>query len=93
MKILSFLKRLLTIVFIIPIKIYQYTLSPLMPASCRHLPTCSQYAIEALKIHGILKGGWLTFRRVIRCHPWGTHGFDPVPPKKAKVRKVSLSQK
>lgn len=58
-----------------------------MPASCRHLPTCSQYAIEALKVHGILKGGWLTFRRVIRCHPWGTHGYDPVPPKKMKVKK------
>jgi len=63
-----------------------------MPASCRHIPTCSNYAIEALKTHGIFKGGWLAFRRVIRCHPWGTHGYDPVPLKKLKPKKKPLNQ-
>jgi len=92
MKIFSIFKRLLISVLILPIKIYQYTVSPLMPASCRHIPTCSNYAIEALKTHGIFKGGWLAFRRVIRCHPWGTHGYDPVPLKKLKPKKKPLNQ-
>lgn len=59
---------------------YKYAVSPLLPASCRHVPTCSVYAIEAIKVHGPFKGFWLTLRRVSRCHPWGTHGYDPVPP-------------
>jgi len=67
---------------IIPIRIYQYTISPIFPASCRHVPTCSQYAIEALKAHGILKGSYLAIHRILRCHPWGTKGYDPVPPAK-----------
>jgi putative membrane protein insertion efficiency factor len=92
MKIFRLFKRLLISILILPIKIYQYTISPLMPASCRHIPTCSQYAIEALKTHGILKGGWLAFRRVLRCHPWGTHGYDPVPPKKLKPKKMPLDR-
>jgi putative membrane protein insertion efficiency factor len=52
-----------------------------LPTSCRHVPTCSQYAIEALRRHGIIKGTWLAAGRILRCHPWGTHGFDPVPPR------------
>lgn len=73
---------------IIPVKIYQLMISPLMPASCRHVPTCSQYAIEALKIHGVFAGTWLAVKRILRCHPWGTHGYDPVPPKKIKTEKA-----
>ena len=61
------------------VRLYQLVLSPLMPPNCRHLPTCSQYAIEALGEHGILRGGWLAVRRIARCHPFGTSGFDPVP--------------
>ena len=75
-------RKLFVAVLIVPIKIYQYAISPYTPASCRHIPTCSQYAIEALKVHGVFKGLYLAFRRVLRCHPWGTHGFDPVPPTK-----------
>ena len=72
---------------IIPIRIYQYTISPLLPTSCRHVPTCSQYTIEALRTHGLLKGTWLAAGRILRCHPWGTHGFDPVPPRPYKIFK------
>ena len=61
------------------VRLYQLVLSPLTPPHCRHLPTCSQYAIEALREHGILRGGWLAVRRIARCHPFGTSGFDPVP--------------
>lgn len=63
---------------------YRYAISPLKPPSCRHVPTCSAYMIEAVKIHGPFKGTFLGIRRLSRCHPWGTHGYDPVPPKKIK---------
>ena len=67
----------------IPVKLYQWLISPILPNSCRYDPTCSQYMIEALKIHGPIKGLWLGTRRISRCHPWGGFGYDPVPPKKA----------
>lgn len=66
-------------IFIFIIRIYQYTLSPLLGASCRYEPSCSQYGIEALKKHGVFKGGYLTIKRIISCNPWGGHGHDPVP--------------
>ena len=70
---------------------YKYAISPLTPASCRHVPTCSQYAVEAIKIHGPFVGFWLAVRRISRCHPWGTHGYDPVPTKdQIKVKKMKL---
>lgn len=59
---------------------YQLLISPLLGPHCRFQPTCSQYAIEAIKTHGALKGGWLTARRLVRCHPLNPGGFDPVPP-------------
>jgi putative membrane protein insertion efficiency factor len=71
------------------VRAYQILISPLLSflngghGCCRHMPSCSRYAIEALKLHGAGKGSWLALRRVLRCHPWGTHGFDPVPPPKA----------
>ena len=68
-------------VFIFPIKVYQATLSPLLGSHCRHIPTCSQYTIEAIQEWGVLKGIWLGTKRISRCHPWGTSGFDPVPKK------------
>lgn len=64
------------------IKIYQLFISPLFPGVCRYRPTCSQYMIEAIRIHGIFKGIYLGTKRILRCHPWGGEGWDPVPPKK-----------
>jgi len=61
------------------IKLYQYLLSPMLGASCRYTPTCSQYGIEAVQKYGAIKGGWLTLKRIARCNPWGGHGHDPVP--------------
>lgn len=66
-------------IFIGLIKVYQYTLSPMLGASCRYQPTCSQYGIEALKKYGPFKGGYLTVKRIASCNPWGGHGHDPVP--------------
>lgn len=64
---------------IVPVKFYQYVISPMTGASCRYTPTCSAYAIEALKKHGPLKGSWLAIKRILSCNPWGGHGYDPVP--------------
>ncbi|MBF0561901.1 MAG: membrane protein insertion efficiency factor YidD [Alphaproteobacteria bacterium] len=58
---------------------YQLLLSPLLPPTCRYQPTCSAYAMEALRRHGAMQGGWLAIKRIGRCHPWGGEGFDPVP--------------
>ncbi len=60
---------------------YQLFISPLLGPRCRFYPTCSHYALEALEIHGALKGSWLALRRVLRCHPWHPGGLDPVPPR------------
>ncbi|WP_262248979.1 membrane protein insertion efficiency factor YidD [Parapedobacter soli] len=65
--------------FILLIRAYQLLLSPMLGASCRYTPTCSQYAVEAIRKHGPFKGGWLAVKRIARCHPWGGHGHDPVP--------------
>jgi len=62
-----------------PIRIYQLVISPWMPPVCRYQPTCSRYAMEALRKHGAVKGSWLAVRRILRCAPWGGSGFDPVP--------------
>jgi putative membrane protein insertion efficiency factor len=64
---------------ILLIKLYQWIISPWMGQKCRFTPTCSQYGIEALQKYGPIKGSWLTIRRIARCHPWGGHGYDPVP--------------
>ncbi|HUP88483.1 MAG TPA: membrane protein insertion efficiency factor YidD [Longimicrobiales bacterium] len=58
---------------------YQKTISPLLGPACRYDPTCSQYARIAIEKYGSVKGSWLGFRRILRCHPWGGHGYDPVP--------------
>ncbi|MBO7097691.1 MAG: membrane protein insertion efficiency factor YidD [Alphaproteobacteria bacterium] len=63
---------------------YQKFLSPLCPGCCRFTPTCSQYMIEAIQTHGALKGLYLGIKRILKCHPWGKSGYDPVPPKKDK---------
>lgn len=71
--------RLLAQLLILPIRFYQRCISPLTPPSCRFTPTCSQYAVEALRKHGPLRGSWLALRRLLRCHPLGGSGYDPVP--------------
>ena len=78
-RLLSLVKRLLSYPLILLVRFYQVCLSPLKPPSCRFTPTCSQYAIEALRKHGPIKGLYLTARRLLRCHPWGGSGYDPVP--------------
>ena len=65
---------------ILIVRLYQVTLGPLLGGHCRFWPTCSEYSLEALRAHGPLRGSWLTARRLLRCHPFGGSGFDPVPP-------------
>ena len=65
-----------------PIYAYRWLISPWLPANCRYRPTCSAFALEAIDSHGVLRGGWLAAKRLARCHPWGTSGYDPVPRKK-----------
>jgi len=62
------------------IRLYQWFLAPFFVGACRFAPSCSHYGFEAIAVHGPLKGAWLTLRRLLRCHPWGGSGFDPVPP-------------
>ncbi len=78
--------NIFTRILIIFIKIYRYLISPLINPSCRYLPTCSEYSIEALKTYGLAKGLLLSFKRIISCHPWGNSGFDPVK-KEMKAKK------
>ena len=73
------MSKLINIIFILPIKMYQILLSPLIGPSCRFNPTCSHYAIEAITKYGALKGLYLALKRIIKCHPWGESGNDPVP--------------
>jgi len=62
-----------------PVYVYRYAISPIIGPRCRHLPTCSQYALDAIELNGAWLGGWLTVGRILRCHPWGTSGYDPAP--------------
>lgn len=78
-KLLFGVKKMLTFLLIIPVRFYQLFISPYTMSSCRYTPTCSHYTIEALRKHGPLKGLWLGIKRISRCHPWGGHGYDPVP--------------
>lgn len=73
--------KIIKLPFLILIRFYQKIISPLLPHSCRFQPTCSQYMLEAIEIHGVIKGIYLGIKRLLRCHPWGGSGFDPVPPK------------
>jgi putative membrane protein insertion efficiency factor len=66
----------------LPIRAYRRWISPLKPAMCRFAPTCSQYAIEALELHGPIQGSWLALKRIARCHPFCEGGHDPVPPRR-----------
>ena len=77
--LLSATKRLLALPLIALVRFYQLCISPLKPPTCRFTPTCSSYAIQALRKHGPIRGLYLTIRRLMRCHPWGGSGYDPVP--------------
>lgn len=76
------LKKILIFPFVLTVRFYQVAISPFTPAACRFEPTCSHYAIEALKTHGLFYGGYLAAKRILSCHPWGKSGYDPVPQKK-----------
>ena len=73
------MRQLFTKILILPIKFYQLVISPILPPVCRYTPTCSNYAIQALKKHGPFKGSYLAAKRILSCHPWGGSGYDPVP--------------
>ena len=76
---MEIVKKIVSQLLLLPIYFYRNCISPLLPPTCRYTPTCSQYAIEAIKKHGPLKGLWLTIKRICRCHPRGGSGYDPVP--------------
>ena len=77
---MKWIKQSILFLLLSLIKIYQLLISPILgPSKCRYTPTCSAYAVEALKKHGLLKGFWLSLKRILSCAPWGKHGYDPVP--------------
>jgi len=75
------IKNILEFIVLLPIYFYRYAISPLKPPSCRYTPTCSEYAVQAIKKHGPFKGVWLASKRILSCNPWGGSGYDPVPEK------------
>ena len=79
------LKKYIRSLAILPIRIYQWCISPLLPQSCRFYPSCSAYAVEAISVHGVLKGSRLALWRILRCHPFNAGGFDLVPPLKQRA--------
>lgn len=79
------LKIIINFLLLSIIKVYQWVLSPLLGPHCRHIPSCSHYAAEAIQVHGPVRGLWLGLKRVVRCNPWGTSGYDPVPGVDGKI--------
>ncbi|MDE5423510.1 membrane protein insertion efficiency factor YidD [Ancylomarina sp. DW003] len=77
--ILRALRKGILFIMILPIRFYQMFISPMTPSACRYTPTCSTYAMQALKTHGPFKGSYLAIKRILSCNPWGGHGHDPVP--------------
>lgn len=90
---MSYFGKFIAFVLIIPIKIYQWFISPWLPSSCRYTPSCSHYAIDALKKQGPIKGFYIGLRRILSCHQWGGHGWDPVPEKDEFTWKKPEAQK
>jgi len=82
---LKYIKLFFSFLLLIPIRFYQLVISPYTTSSCRHIPSCSKYSVEAIKTHGPIGGLWLGTKRILKCHPWGTEGLDPVPPKGAQI--------
>lgn len=79
--------KILNWILILPIKFYRMAISPLIGSSCRYQPTCSKYTMDAINEWGAFKGSWLGIKRITSCHPWGGHGWDPVPKKDEKGNK------
>lgn len=85
MKVIKFwIKKISIAPLIFLVKLYQWIISPMLGANCRYHPTCSHYTIEALKVWGPFKGGYLGLKRILSCHPWGGSGYDPVPKKETR---------
>ena len=78
-KIVKLISSFFSSILMLLVKFYQYAISPLTPSSCRYSPTCSEYAMQALKKYGPLKGLYLSVKRILKCNPWGGSGYDPVP--------------
>ena len=78
------LNKVATFPLLLLIRGYQLIISPLLGSNCRFMPTCSEYAMESLRSHGLIKGCYLTIKRIGKCHPWGSHGYDPIPTKKVE---------
>ena len=85
MRVLRVIRRLLVLYVVAMVRAYQVMLSPLLVGSCKFYPSCSEYFIQAVREWGVLRGGWLGIRRILRCHPFGLGGLDPVPPKAVKT--------
>jgi putative membrane protein insertion efficiency factor len=75
------LNKVIIFPLVLLIRGYQLIVSPMLGSNCRFMPTCSEYAMESLKTYGLIKGAFLTFKRIGKCHPWGGHGYDPIPTK------------
>ena len=75
------LNKIVTFPLILLIRGYQLIISPMLGSNCRFMPTCSEYALESLKTYGLIKGTYLTIKRIGKCHPWGSNGYDPIPTK------------
>ena len=78
------LNKIVTFPLILLIRGYQLIISPMLGSNCRFMPTCSEYALESLKTYGLIKGTYLTIKRIGKCHPWGSNGYDPIPTKMEK---------
>ena len=78
------LNKIVTFPLILLIRGYQLIVSPILGSNCRFMPTCSEYALESFKAYGLIKGTFLTIKRIGKCHPWGSHGYDPIPTKMEK---------
>ncbi|WP_229731878.1 membrane protein insertion efficiency factor YidD [Psychroflexus planctonicus] len=85
------LKKILAFPFILLIQIYRYGISPFTASSCRFEPTCSAYSLEAFQKHNVFMAFWLSLKRISKCHPWGSSGYDPVPPSKNKTKDNSIN--
>jgi putative membrane protein insertion efficiency factor len=83
------MKNILKKIVILPIRFYRVAISPMIGPSCRYSPSCSKYAIEAIEEWGVIRGLWMGLRRISRCHPWGGHGYDPVPKREVKNKSSS----
>ena len=78
------LNKIVTYPLILLVRVYQLIVSPMLGSNCRFMPTCSEYALESLKVYGLIKGTYLTIKRIGKCHPWGSNGYDPIPTKMGK---------